>query len=163
MRPTPEVTVAAVTETAGRFLIVEERVSRRLLFNQPAGHVERGESLRAAVVREAREETAWRFAPTALLGVYLWRKPASGTPVLRFAFTGTVADHDAGQPLDRGIICTHWLSVTELEARQAKLRSPLVLRCVHDYLGGRRAPLEPVADLERSAAATAAGLPVTEL
>ena len=79
MPRTPEVTVAAVTETAGRFLIVEERVNRRLLFNQPAGHVEPGESLLAAVVREAREETAWRFEPAALLGVYLWRNPRRGT------------------------------------------------------------------------------------
>src|SRR5256886_13239864 len=74
----PDVTVAAVTETAGRFLVVEERINQRLVFNQPAGHVERGETLFAAVVREVREETAWRFEPQALLGVYLWRNPPNG-------------------------------------------------------------------------------------
>ncbi|HEY7962925.1 MAG: NUDIX hydrolase [Steroidobacterales bacterium] len=159
----PEVTVAAVTETAGRFLIVEERVNRRLLFNQPAGHVEPGESLLAAVVREAREETAWRFEPAALLGVYQWRNPRRGTTILRFAFTGTVADHDAAQPLDRGIVRTHWLSAADLEARAAQLRSPLVLRCVHDYLSGRQAALASVAHLDRTSAACAPGVTVTTL
>ena len=124
MPRTPEVTVAAVTETAGRFLIVEERVNRRLLFNQPAGHVEPGESLLAAVVREAREETAWRFEPAALLGVYQWRNPRRGTTMLRFAFTGTVADHDAAQPLDRGIVRTHWLSAADLEAARGPAAQP---------------------------------------
>ena len=162
MPRTPEVTVAAVTETAGRFLIVEERVNRRLLFNQPAGHVEHGESLLAAVVREAREETAWRFEPAALLGVYQWRNPR-GTTVLRFAFTGTVADHDAAQRLDRGIVRTHWLSAGELEARADQLRSPLVLRCVQDYLSGRQAALASVADLDRTSAAAAPGVAVTTL
>ena len=164
MPRTPDVTVAAVTETADRFLIVEERVNRKLLFNQPAGHVERGETLLAAVVREAREETAWRFEPAALLGVYLWRNPGTGHCVLRYAFTGSVADHDAAQPLDRGIVCTHWLSVRELEERQARLRSPLVLRCVQDYLGGRRSALAPVAHLDLKTAPTLAdGVTVTAL
>jgi len=83
----PDVTVAAIAETDGRFLVVEERINRRLVFNQPAGHVERGETLLAAVVREAREETAWRFEARALLGVYLWRNPASRRDILRFAFS----------------------------------------------------------------------------
>jgi 8-oxo-dGTP pyrophosphatase MutT (NUDIX family) len=153
MLRTPDVTVAAVTETAGRFLLVEERVKRRLLFNQPAGHVERGETLLAAVVREAREETAWRFEPQALLGVYLWHKPACARPILRFAFTGTVSDHDAEQPLDRGIVRTHWLTCTDLERQQSRLRSPLVLRCVHDYLAGQRLPLAGVAGMDLHSAA----------
>jgi 8-oxo-dGTP pyrophosphatase MutT (NUDIX family) len=152
MLGTPDVTVAAVTEAAGRFLLVEERVNRRLLFNQPAGHVERGETLLAAVVREAREETAWRFEPRSLLGVYLWRNPVNGRSVLRFAFTGVVSDHDAAQRLDRGILGTHWLTLSELEGLQPRLRSPLVLRCVHDYLAGRRHSLEPVAELDLHAA-----------
>src|SRR5579862_7774013 len=117
MPRTPDVTVAAVTETAGRFLVVEERINHRLVFNQPAGHVEHGETLYAAVIREVREETAWRFEPKALLGVYLWRNPNNGRRTLRFAFTGAVADHDARQPLDRGIVRTHWLSRAELEER----------------------------------------------
>lgn len=150
----PDVTVAAVAESGGRFLVVEERINRRLVFNQPAGHVERGETLLDAVVREAREETAWRFEPRALVGLYLWRNPANGREILRFAFTGPVSDHDAAQRLDRGIVATHWLTSHELEARQPRLRSPLVLRCVWDYLSGRRQALEQVAqlDLERAAA-----------
>jgi 8-oxo-dGTP pyrophosphatase MutT (NUDIX family) len=155
MPRTPDVTVAAVTETAGRFLVVEERINHRLVFNQPAGHVERGETLFAAVIREVREETAWRFEPNALLGVYLWRNPANGRRTLRFAFTGAVADHDAGQKLDRGIVGTHWLSRLDLEQRQARLRSPLVLRCVHDYLAGQRRALEPLAGFDLLAASTA--------
>src|SRR5438132_13990445 len=114
MSRTPDVTVAAVTERAGRFLVVEERVRQRLVFNQPAGHVEHGESLLAAVIREVREETAWRFAPESLIGVYLWRSPQSGVTTMRFAFSGTVDDHQATQPLDHGIVGTHWLSSFDL-------------------------------------------------
>ena len=106
----PEVTVAAIAEDAGRFLLVEERIKQRRVFNQPAGHGERGETLLAAVVREAREESAWRFVPRALVGIYLWRNPATRRPILRFAFAGTVCEHDPAQPLDRGILTTHWLT-----------------------------------------------------
>ncbi|MGH8139651.1 MAG: NUDIX hydrolase [Steroidobacteraceae bacterium] len=144
----PDITVAAVTESDGRFLVVEERINNRLVFNQPAGHVERGESLLSAVVREVREETAWRFVPEALIGVYLWCNPASGRSSMRFAFGGTVADHDAAQPLDRGIIRTHWLSRADLLKREPRLRSPLVMRCVEDYLVGARQPLCSVAALD---------------
>ncbi len=149
----PDVTVAAIAETEGRFLVVEERINRRLLFNQPAGHVERGETLLAAVVREAREETAWRFEPHALLGVYLWRNPTTQREILRFAFTGHVTDHDAAQRLDCGIVGTHWLTRQELEARQERLRSPLVLRCVEDYLAGQRRALDGIAQLDLECAA----------
>lgn len=148
----PDITVAAVTETDGRFLVVEERINRRLVFNQPAGHVEQGETLLDAVVRETREETAWGFEPQQLLGVYLWRNPSSGRSTMRFAFTGKVLDHNAQQPLDRGIVCTHWLSKTDLMQREPQLRSPLVLRCVEDYLGGTRMPLETVAKLDLQSA-----------
>jgi len=144
----PEVTVAAVTEKDGRFLIVEERVGRRLLLNQPAGHVESGETLLAAVVREAREETAWCFEPRTLVGAYLWRNPANGRAILRFAFAGSVRDHDTAQPLDRGILRTHWLSSQDLERQPQRLRSPLVLRCIRDYLAGRRQALHAVAQLD---------------
>src|SRR5580704_16228408 len=108
MTRTPDITVAAVAQTAGRFLFVEERINNRLVFNQPAGHVERGESLLAAVIREVREETAWRFEPLALIGIYLWRSPTSGVTTMRFAFSGKVDDHDARQRLDHGIVRTHW-------------------------------------------------------
>jgi 8-oxo-dGTP pyrophosphatase MutT (NUDIX family) len=149
-----DVTVAAIAQTAGRFLLVEERINRRLVFNQPAGHVEDGETLLAAVIRETREETAWQFEPQTLLGVYLWRNPANGRRILRFAFSGAVRDHDAAQRLDRGIVGTHWLSVEELEQQTPRLRTPLVLRCVRDYLSGQSYPLRAVAELNlRSAAA----------
>jgi len=144
----PDVTVAAITENEGRFLFVEESINRRLVFNQPAGHVENGETLIEAVVREVREETAWRFEPESFLGVYLWRSPASGRSTLRFAFTGSVKDHDPSQPLDKGIVRTHWLSRAELVKREQRLRSPLVLRCVDDHLTGRRLPLDAVACLD---------------
>lgn len=148
MARTPDITVAAVTENEGRFLVVEERINRRLVFNQPAGHVEHGETLLDAVVREVREETAWGFQPEALLGVYIWRNPSSGRGYMRFAFTGSVCDHDARQPLDRGIVSTHWLSKADLLQREPQLRSPLVLRCIEDYLGGTRHPLEVVAKVD---------------
>ncbi len=156
----PDVTVAAVVEDAGRFLVVEERIDRRLVFNQPAGHVENGETLLAAIVREVREETAWRFEPEALLGVYLWRHPSSGRSTLRFAFSGRVADHDRAQPLDHGIVRTHWLTRPELQEREPRLRSPLVLRCIDDYLEGKRLPLDAVAclDLESAVAVRAVSL-----
>ena len=153
MPRTPDITVAAVAQSAGRFLFVEERINNRLVFNQPAGHVEQGESLLAAVVREVREETAWRFEPQGLLGVYLWRRPSARRATLRFAFTGSVTDHDARQRLDRGIVRTHWLSESELLAHEERLRSPLVLRCVRDFLAGGIGSLESVAQLDLETAA----------
>jgi 8-oxo-dGTP pyrophosphatase MutT (NUDIX family) len=144
----PAVTVAAVTQTGGRFLVVEERISGRLVFNQPAGHVEPGETLLAAVAREAKEETAWRFTPEAFLGVYRWRNPGTGAESLRFAFVGSVRDHDPAQPLDHAIVRTHWLSREELTSGQRELRSPLVLRCIDDFLAGCRHPLGAVASLD---------------
>ena len=143
----PEVTVAAVVERDGRFLIVEERVAGRLVLNQPAGHLEDAETLIEAAVREAREETAWRFHPQAMVGTYLWRNPANGRSYLRFAFCGTVDDHQPQQPLDTGIVRAVWLSHEQLRAQPHRLRSPLVLRCIDDYLLGNRQPLESVACL----------------
>jgi 8-oxo-dGTP pyrophosphatase MutT (NUDIX family) len=148
MKMNPEITVAAVVEAGGRFLVVEERINNRLVFNQPAGHVERGETLLEAVAREAREETAYKFTAVALLGVYLWKNPRNGRTTMRFAFSGEVTDHDASQPLDRGIVRTHWLSRDDMLERERRLRSPLVLRCVDDYLDGRRLPLDSVAGLD---------------
>jgi len=148
--------VAALAEVSGRFLVVEERIKGRNVFNQPAGHVEDGETLLEAVVREAQEETAWRFTPLALVGIYLWRHPSSGRATLRFAFTGSVRDHDARQPLDRGILRTHWLERSQLIERGPQLRSPLVLRCIDDYLSGTRLPLDTVAWLDSHSALEAA-------
>jgi 8-oxo-dGTP pyrophosphatase MutT (NUDIX family) len=137
----PDVTVAAVIERNGRFLLVEERIRGRLVLNQPAGHLEDGESLLDAVMRETLEETAWRFTPEWLLGIYQWRSPRGHT-TLRFAFTGSVHGHDAGRPLDPPIVTTHWFARAEIAQRAPQLRTPLVLRCIDDWLAGRRLPLE---------------------
>jgi 8-oxo-dGTP pyrophosphatase MutT (NUDIX family) len=137
----PDVTVAAVIERNGRFLLVEERIRGRLVLNQPAGHLEDGESLLDAVVRETLEETAWRFTPEWLLGIYQWRSPRGHT-TLRFAFTGSVHGHDAARPLDPPIVTTHWFARAEIAQRAPQLRTPLVLRCIDDWLAGRRLPLE---------------------
>jgi 8-oxo-dGTP pyrophosphatase MutT (NUDIX family) len=156
----PEITVAAVAESGGRFLFVEERINRRLVINQPAGHVEPGETLLEAVVREVREETAWLFSARELVGVYLWRHPRTGRTTKRFTFTGTVTDHRDGQALDDGIVGTHWLTPAELREREPQLRSPLVLRCVEDYLAGRRMPLDWAAALDLDAALAVAAVGV---
>jgi 8-oxo-dGTP pyrophosphatase MutT (NUDIX family) len=147
MRWNPEVTVAAIVEVDGRFLMVEERVSGALVLNQPAGHLEDRESLIDAVVRETREETAWRFHPEAFVGVYLWRSPVTERSFLRFAFCGTVDDHQPRLPLDIGIIRSVWMSHDQLQAQPLRLRSPLVLRCIDDYRSGIRRPLDSVATL----------------
>jgi 8-oxo-dGTP pyrophosphatase MutT (NUDIX family) len=144
----PEVTVAAVVVRDGRFLLVEERIQGRLVLNQPAGHLEDRETLVEAAVRETCEETAWRFHPEALVGTYLWRNPSNGRSFLRFAFCGEVDDHQPQQPLDKGIVRALWLSPDELQAQPARLRSPLVMRCIEDFLQGRRLPLESVSSLD---------------
>src|ERR1700693_6489480 len=112
----PDVTVAAVIERDARFLLVEERIRGRLVFNQPAGHLEDRESLIEAVVRETLEETAWRFTPQWLLGVYQWRSQR-GHSTLRFAFIGTGHDFDPSRPLDPPVVATHWFGRGELLAR----------------------------------------------
>lgn len=143
----PSATVAAVIERDGRFLFVEERTRDGLRINQPAGHLDPGESLLEACVRETLEETAHHFTPTQLLGIYLWRagraNGASGAATyLRFAFTGVLGDAIAGQALDDGIVRTLWLTPDELAARSHMHRSPLVARCVDDYLRGQRYPID---------------------
>lgn len=134
-------TVAAVIERNKRFLMVEEVVSNKNVINQPAGHVEYGESLRDAVVREVREETAWRFSPNAINGVYLWQNPNTEERFLRIVFCGACSNHDAAQPLDTGILRTLWLSRAELVARQDCLRSPMVLSALEDYQTKVRFPV----------------------
>ena len=147
MRWNPEVTVAAIVEIDRRFLIVEERIGSRLVLNQPAGHLEDRETLLEAVIRETREETAWRFRPEALVGTYLWRSPVDGRSFLRFAFCGTVDDHQAQQPLDKGIVRALWITHEQLLAQSGRLRSPLVLHCLQDFLLGKRQALDSVACL----------------
>ncbi|HKE93644.1 MAG TPA: NUDIX hydrolase [Povalibacter sp.] len=140
----PDLTVAAIVERNGAFLLVEERVGNAMVFNQPAGHVERSEELVAAVIRETLEETAWTFRPEALTGIYLWEQPEKQRSFLRFTFCGHVTSHDPGRRLDRGIERALWMSRDQLVTRASRLRSPMVLRCIDDYLEGRRYPLEIV-------------------
>ena len=138
----PNVTVAAVIEQDGKFLLVEEHTSQGLLFNQPAGHLEANESLLAAVARETLEESAYVFEPQHLLGIYRWHAPSSDTTYLRFAFTGRILAHHPGRALDEGIVRAAWMTLDEIRATTGRHRSPLILRCVEDYLAGKRYPLE---------------------
>ena len=153
----PDLTVAAVIERDGQFLFVEERVGNRMVFNQPAGHVERGEPLIEAVVRETLEETAWTFQPEALIGVYFWEHPEKQKTFLRFAFCGRVQSHDPLRELDRGIERAVWMTREQLLVRSARLRSPMVVQCLDDYLAGRRYPLDIVRTLSRDSHALADG------
>ncbi len=137
----PHVVAAAVVEREGRFLLVEEETEEGVRLNQPAGHWEEGETLLEAVVRETREETRFHFRPSALLGIYRWAHPRKPVTYLRFAFVGEVAGEQADALLDAGIIRPLWLSVEEIRASRERHRSPLLLRCVEDYLAGQRYPL----------------------
>jgi 8-oxo-dGTP pyrophosphatase MutT (NUDIX family) len=142
----PNVTVAALVERDGRFLLVEEHTERGLMFNQPAGHLEAGESIVDAAVRETLEETAWEFSPEHLIGVYRWHAPASDVTYLRFAISGRLGTHHADRALDTGIVRALWLSPDEIRAGRDRHRSPLVVRCMEDYLAGIRAPLDLLVD-----------------
>ncbi|MBU1237591.1 MAG: NUDIX hydrolase [Gammaproteobacteria bacterium] len=140
----PNVTVAALAERDGRILLVEEETSDGIRINQPAGHLDEGESLLEACARETLEETAWRFRPTALVGIYQWPRPQGDVTYLRFAFAGALGDEQTGRSLDTGILRTIWLTPEEIEGSRERHRSPLVWQCVQDYLAGRRYPLEIV-------------------
>ncbi len=143
----PHVTVAAVIERDGKFLLVEEETDSGIRYNQPAGHLECREALADAVVREVLEETAWRFVPQYLVGIYNWRNEARDLTYLRFTFGGELVGHEAGRKLDEGIIAAHWLTLDEIRARQASLRSPMVMTCIDDWMAGRRYPLDLVRHL----------------
>ena len=144
----PSVTVAAVIERDGRYLLTEEHTPEGLRLNNPAGHLDPGESPEQACAREALEETAHRFQPTALVGIYLSRfqRAATGEDItyLRFAFCGELGEAVAGRRLDDGIVRTLWMTPDEIRQSVARHRSPLVLRCMEDHLAGRRHPLELV-------------------
>ena len=136
----PSVTVAAVIERDGKFLFVEEMIDGRRVINQPAGHLDPGESLAAACAREVLEETAHRFEPTGLVGIYRWYYEPKDVTFLRFCFRGKVLGIE-NRPLDKEIIRTLWLTPAEVKA-SAAARSPLVSRCVEDWLAGRNYPLD---------------------
>jgi len=152
----PDVTVAAIAEREGRFLLVEERSAGRIVLNQPAGHLEDGETLLEAVARETLEESAWQFTPRAVVGVYLWRPAHLSKTFLRIAFTGDLGTHDPLRPLDHGVLRTRWLSRDEIAAPSVRLRGPLVLQCVDDYIAGARHPLALLNHLISSPASLAA-------
>jgi ADP-ribose pyrophosphatase YjhB (NUDIX family) len=137
----PHVTVAAVIEQDNRFLLVEEHTPRGLQFNQPAGHFENNEDLIAAVKREVMEETAWHFEPEHFISVQLWRRNPEFPTFLRLCFSGHCHSHNPDQLLDKGIVATHWLTRDEIAAQQHRLRSPLVLISVDEYLNGHLYPL----------------------
>lgn len=146
----PSVTVAAIIEQGGRFLLLEEHTADGLRLNNPAGHLDPAESPQAGCVRETLEETARIFTPTALVGVYLSRfvrpareaRAAEDVTYLRLAFCGTVGEEIAGKTYDDGIVRTLWMTPDEVRASAGRHRSPLVLQCMEDYLAGKRIPLD---------------------
>ena len=142
----PSVTVAAIIEREGRYLLIEEETSEGLRLNNPAGHLEPGESPEQGCAREALEETGHAFTPEALVGIYLARMQRGGEDFtyLRFAFCGRLGAHDPGRMLDEGIVRTLWMTPEEVRASQARHRSPLVLRCIEDHLAGQRHPMSLV-------------------
>lgn len=142
----PHVVAATVVERDGRFLFVEESIAGRTVINQPAGHLDPGESLAVAAARETLEETAWTVRIEHLIGIYLLATEIPGKTFLRFCFAGTALHHDPTLELDKEIIAAHWWTREEAAARGAQLRSPLVLRAVDDYLAGERHPLTMLHD-----------------
>jgi len=143
----PAVTVAAIVERDGAFLLVRERTKAGLRLNQPAGHLEPGETPAQGAARETLEESAWHVEPFALVGVYRWEAPDTGATFVRFAYAARALGHARGLPLDHGIVDALWLTYDELAARRDEHRSPLVIRCIDDYRAGRRFPLDFVQDV----------------
>jgi 8-oxo-dGTP pyrophosphatase MutT (NUDIX family) len=142
MRWTPHATVACIVEQEGRFLLVEEVAGGKVVINQPAGHLEPGESFVAAARRETLEETGWQVEPEALLGMYTYRASSNGVTYHRFCFIARAIAELPDASLDEGIIRPLWLTRDEMEQHRAQLRSELVTRCVDDYLAGTRYPLD---------------------
>lgn len=145
----PAVTVAAVVRQGERFLMVEETAAGQRVLNQPAGHLEDGENLLEAVVREVLEETARPFTPEALVGIYQWRLPDRSRTYLRFCFSGSVGEPVPGLALDPDILATHWMTLVQIREGTLPLRSPMVQRCIDDALTGRSLPLDCLHELGR--------------
>lgn len=143
----PHVTVAAVVERDGRFLFVEEIAGGEQVINQPAGHLDPDESLLDAVVRETLEETGWDVEPLHLVGIYLWKHPDNGKTFLRATVAARAVAERENWQLDDGILQALWLSRDELDQRGEQLRSPMVTRCVDDFLAGREYPLDALQHL----------------
>lgn len=143
----PNATVAAIIEQNGKFLLVEEETDRGNRFNQPAGHLEDGETLLQAVIRETMEESAYEFTPEKLLGVYQWKHSHNETTYLRFAFIGKVGKHYPTQALDTGIVQAVWMGMDEIREKAHLMRSDQVLSCIEDYLAGKSYPLSVITHL----------------
>jgi ADP-ribose pyrophosphatase YjhB (NUDIX family) len=133
----PNTTVATIVERDGRYLMVEEETEQGLRFNQPAGHLEHGETLFAAALRETREETGWEVELQHLVGIYMVDKPDSDITWLRFAFAARAVQHHPAEKLDTGIVSAHWLTYDEIAARLSQHRSPVVMQCLDDYRLGK--------------------------
>ena len=145
---TPHATVAVIVEdTEGRFLMVEEVSAGRVVFNQPAGHVEEDEPILDAVRREALEETGWDIQPRYFLGMYTYKAPANGVTYYRFCYVADAVNHRSDE-LDDGILAAHWLTLDDIRALGDQVRSPLVLQCIEDYRNGRRYPLGVVVEAQ---------------
>lgn len=148
----PHATVAVIVEDDhGRFLMVEERSNGRVVFNQPAGHVEENERITDAALREALEETGWKIRLDHFLGLYTYTSPANRVTYYRFCFAATALSRMTDR-LDDDIIAAHWLELEELQAKHGELRSPLVLKCMEDYRSGRRFPLDVIVEPQTPAA-----------
>ena len=148
-----DLTVGTLVEQDGSFLIIEEKVGGSLVLTQPGGHIESGEAPESTAIRETLEESACRVQANELLGVYLWIHPQTRQQFLRIMYTADLLGRDSDRPLDDGVVGVHWYSAAELRQRAARLRTPIVLRCVDDYAAGRRAGrdlLEGMLPLQRN-------------
>lgn len=141
MRWIPHVTVAIIVEKDGRFLLVEEWSGDQLVYNQPAGHVEQNETFTDAAVREALEETGWDVELSHISGIYVYTSEQSGVTYQRICYAAKLLQHHPDQPLDEGIERAVWLTLEELQAQAEKHRSPMVVKCIQDYLAGKNYPL----------------------
>lgn len=141
------ITVATIIERDGRFLMVEEECRGEMVINQPAGHVENGEGLSAAAIRETFEETGWHVDVDSVISVYRWLCPETGETYFRVAFGGRLLEHDPQHTLDQGILRALWMSPDELQQMNHQLRSPLVMRSINDYMKNIRYPLDLIVDL----------------
>jgi 8-oxo-dGTP pyrophosphatase MutT (NUDIX family) len=145
----PHSTVAAIVERDGAFLLVEELNSLdEKVVNQPAGHLDEGETLVEACARETLEETGWQFTPQALVGIYRWISPRDGETFIRYSFCGELGKQLSPEPLDSAILRSRWLTLDQLENSAIQLRSVLVPRCIDDYLAGTRYPLALLSDVQ---------------
>jgi ADP-ribose pyrophosphatase YjhB (NUDIX family) len=143
----PHVTVACVVARGERYLMVEEEVAGRLVYNQPAGHLDDHESLAQAALRETLEETGWTVELQHLIGVHQWRSTEHGDAVVRFSFAARAISHDPDRPLDSDIRRALWLTREEIAALGERLRSPMILQSIDLWLGGQRLPLDILSHL----------------